>query len=294
MMPRAIQLRREDGFTLVEAIIAIVLLGIVSSMVAVFIRAPLQGYRDSRVRAELTDLADLALRRMARDLRLALPNSVRTSGTTIELLLTKTGGRYLTVDDASPSGTPLSFDDSAQRTFTVVGPLAGGRAAIVPGSDYLVINNQGTEASVAPANAYLLTGAQRNIAAITGVSEATPNLPTITLSDNPFAVQSPSMPSESARFQIVSGPVTYHCVPGASGNGTLYRHANYPITAAQGVPPAGGQSSPLISGVKSCIFDYKVDAGGRGGLVTLKLELQVPGDDAMIKLVHQIHVDNTP
>jgi MSHA biogenesis protein MshO len=297
---------RQTGFTLVEAIVAIVLLGIVGSMVAVFIRAPLQGYKESRARAELTELADLSLRRMARDLRMALPNSIRTNGspgTAIELLLTKSGGRYLRAEDNSPEGVPLSFDDAGQLAFSAVGPLPTGRAAIVPGSDMVVVNNQGTDASVAPANAYLLGGAQSNIAVIAGVNTApNANLPLITLRSNPFARQEPSMPSESARFQIVSGPVSYQCVPGEKGTGALYRQWNYAITAAQVVPAVANvradlsqpQSNPLITGVTSCSFDYQPDRSGRGGLVILQLVLQVPNEDAMIRLVHQVHVDNTP
>ncbi len=296
---------QQSGFTLVEAIVAIVLLGIVAGMVAVFIRAPLQGYKDSKVRAELTDLADLSLRRIARDLRLALPNSIRTNGvngTTIEFLLTKSGGRYLATEDASPTGIPLSFDDASQRSFTVLGSLAGGRAAIVEG-DMLVINNQSSDPDTAPANAYLLASANRNITTITKVTAPASDMPTLELFDNPFASQSPSMPSESARFQVVSGPVTYHCQPGANGTGTLHRQWNYAITETQAVPPvptarpaswSGAQSQPLIKGVETCSFDYQVDKSGRGGLVILKLELRVPDENAMIRLVHQVHVDNTP
>ena len=52
------------GFTLVEAIIVIVITGILAAIVAVFIRAPVDGYFDSVRRAELTDTADVALRRL--------------------------------------------------------------------------------------------------------------------------------------------------------------------------------------------------------------------------------------
>nr|MBP9219285.1 type II secretion system protein [Sterolibacterium sp.] len=46
------------GFTLIEMIVAIVLLGIISVMVATFIRSPVLGYVDTVRRAELTDTAD--------------------------------------------------------------------------------------------------------------------------------------------------------------------------------------------------------------------------------------------
>ena len=59
------------GFTLVEAIVTIVLTGILVATAAVFIRAPVQGYIDVARRADLTDTADYALRRIGRELRQA-------------------------------------------------------------------------------------------------------------------------------------------------------------------------------------------------------------------------------
>ena len=67
----------QRGFTLVEAIVVIVITGIIAAGVAVFIRAPVEGYVDSVARAELTDAADTALRRLSRDVNSALPNSLR-------------------------------------------------------------------------------------------------------------------------------------------------------------------------------------------------------------------------
>ena len=89
---------RSRGFTLIEMIVVIVLTSIIASAVAVFIKLPVEGYVATARRAEMTDIADTAIRRMGRDLRLALPNSVRVTdgGATIEILLTKTGGRYRT------------------------------------------------------------------------------------------------------------------------------------------------------------------------------------------------------
>ena len=69
--------KTQRGFTLVEMIVVIVITGIIAGVVAIFLRAPVQGYVDSARRAEMTDIADTALRRIGRDLRTAVPNSVR-------------------------------------------------------------------------------------------------------------------------------------------------------------------------------------------------------------------------
>src|SRR5690606_28790817 len=91
----AFEEKKVSGFTLVEAVIVIAISGIVAAVVAVFIRAPVESYLDLNTRAELTDIADTAVRRMARDVRLALPNSIRSPGAQcFEYLATSTGGRY--------------------------------------------------------------------------------------------------------------------------------------------------------------------------------------------------------
>ena len=71
---RAAMHARQAGFTLLEAVLVIVLTGVVAAMVAVFIRAPITAYVDQARRGELTDAADTALRRLSRELQRALPN----------------------------------------------------------------------------------------------------------------------------------------------------------------------------------------------------------------------------
>ena len=87
------------GFTLIEAIMVMVITGILAALVASF-ASPLKGYFDATARADLADVADTALRRMARELHAALPNSVRVSGSYIEFLPTTIGGRYRKEQDA--------------------------------------------------------------------------------------------------------------------------------------------------------------------------------------------------
>src|SRR5882762_9279670 len=70
-------LRSERGVTLIEMVIVISITAIIAGAVSVFISRPVEGYADAARRAEMSDIADTALRRMTRDVRTAVPNSIR-------------------------------------------------------------------------------------------------------------------------------------------------------------------------------------------------------------------------
>ena len=286
---------RQRGFTLIELIVVIVITAIVAGMVTVFIRAPVQSYLDVAARAELADAADLASRRITRDVRLALPNSVRVTpdGKYLELLLTKTGGRYLSEDDPNTiPGNVLAFDPLTPgnpNVFTIVGAAPSGVQTIVPG-DFIVVNNLGDQP---PVDAYDCSG-QCNRAQVASISGND-----VTLVKNPFVAQTPSMPSLSYRFQVVSTVVTYHCAPNANGTGTLTRYAGYVIEADQPVSTAaltGAPSAALMANqVAACAFSFDTLPNLQRGLVSVSLTLGAPGGNAgQITLLQQAQVNNSP
>ena len=286
---------RQRGFTLIELIVVIIITAIVAGMVTVFIRAPVQSYLDVAARAELADAADLASRRITRDVRLALPNSVRVTpdGKYLELLLTKTGGRYLSEDDPNTiPGNVLAFDPLTPgnpNVFTIVGAAPSGVQTIVPG-DFIVVNNLGAQP---PVDAYNCSG-QCNRAQVASISGTN-----VTLVKNRFVEQTPSMPSLSYRFQVVSTVVTYHCAPNANGTGTLTRYAGYVIEADQPVSTAaltGAPSAALMANqVAACDFSFDTLPNLQRGLVSVSLTLGAPGGNAgQITLLQQAQVNNSP
>jgi len=283
------------GFTLIEMVMVIVIMGVIAGMVAVFIRSPVQGYVDSVRRAELTDAADVALRRISRDVRLALPNSLRvlsTGGSNyIEFIMTSTGGRYRDPADGSTTGNFLSYSDATDVAFDVLGAMPSSPAMIV--GDYVVIYNLGEGYS--PANAYVTSDpcTSCNRAKITGISGSV-----VTLASNPFASQSPPLPSPSSRFQVVPGgirAVTYACSTTISAN--LKRYANYGFNAAQSAPadpPVSPATSSKLASGATCSVDYTSSATGRSGLLYISLTLADASSGESVTLFQEIHVDNSP
>jgi MSHA biogenesis protein MshO len=225
---------------------------------------------------------------------------VSDPGDHLELLQTRSGARYLSADDGVPDGLVLSFDKGS-NSFTAVG--MPNSFAQVRAGDYVVVYNLGQ--GFEPANAYALadTGVTRCPTTQTAgpaMSTQTINgqkLPTatITLAGNPFALQDTALQSPLQRFQVISGPVSFYCAAGPDGRPALWRAWNYPIAATQAVP-AAGERALVATGLTSCrdLFSYGAGAQ-RTGLVRIALELRGRADNpASIRLVHQVHVDNTP
>ena len=274
---------RPGGFTLLELVLVIAITGIVAAMVGVFIRQPIDAYVDQARRAELSDSADLALRRIARELARALPNSVRVdpSGTMLEFLPVAASGRYRAAPAADGSGDFLDFDDPADTRFDVLGTPID-----VAAGSQLVVYNLGLPG----ADAY--SGESRRALVTSGSALAA-------LSYASGGVQFPFR-SPGNRFQIVPGAVTYACLPGAGGTGQLRRYAGYPIQSSQPVDVsaaplatlAGRDAGLLADKVESCAFGFGAGPAARIGVVTLNLTLVAGGE--RLTLVHQVHVDGSP
>ena len=279
----------QRGFTLVEMIMVIVITGIIGGMVAMFIRAPMQGYVDSARRADMTDIADTAMRRMARDLRTALPNSVRISTvgviTYLEFIPIITGGRYRNdVSGGAVAGNPLKFGIPPVTSFDALVPFANLGIAV---GDAIVVYNLG----IPGATVYDGINSTTVTAVATG---ALPNESTITIAAKAFPLDS-CQPNpvtgavNGCRYHVIRTPVTYVCNPVA---GTLTRFSGYAIAPIQ--PTAGLPGGNLLaSNVSACTFTYDANVVAQSaGLVTLALTITEQGES--VSLYNAIHVNNVP
>ncbi|GIX22266.1 MAG: hypothetical protein KatS3mg121_1049 [Gammaproteobacteria bacterium] len=281
-------MKRAAGFTLIELLLVAVLVGVLAALGGLLVLKPVQAFGDQARRAALVDVADLALGRISRELRHALPNSVRvaTSGglVALEFLQTTAGGRYRARPESDGSGDPLApvLPDS----FDVLGDLAAapvpgpaGACGTPGGGDCLVIYNTGTGPG------HFSAYRRDNVASITAFAGGVMSL------DNgaPWSWPFPIPADQGQRFFVVRGPVSYVC---DSTAGTLRRYAGYAIADPQPLPPPGG-GALLADRVSGCAFSYQ-DGGpaARRGLVTLDLSLTDAGET--VRLVYQVHVLNMP
>jgi MSHA biogenesis protein MshO len=259
------------GFTLIEMIISIVITGIIVSMVAMFGRGQVNAYMDAGNRAELSDAADTTLRRIARELQAALPNSVRLSGNFLEFVPINDAGRYRAELNSTGGGNILDFSSSADTSFDVLGP-----PVTIQAGDQLVVFNLGQPGSD------VYEGSSRR-SATAGVG-----LNSITFA--PAGTQFP-LASPQNRFQIIGGPVIFECSV-ATGrlirrSGFAFGHAWPPDTAT-----LGGVAAVLADNVTNCAFNYVPAILQRNGLVVLRLTLTRNGES--VELLHQVDVQNTP
>jgi prepilin-type N-terminal cleavage/methylation domain-containing protein len=159
-MPRSL---RQSGFSLIEMVVAITVLGILSTSAAVFLRGPITSYFDAERRADLADAGALAMAKLTQDISRAVPDSA--------VVTSLGGGRYqlqFQLRPPAPAATPivglvtyecnptqrtlrrngiLLADDIFACPLPVRSPSNGGQAQVV--SLLLSFDNQGNRLNLA-------------------------------------------------------------------------------------------------------------------------------------------------
>ena len=293
-------LKLQRGFTLVELIMVIVLMGVIGGMVVVFMKSPIDAYFASARRAALMDTADTVVRRIARDIQRALPNSINTSGDNlcVEFIPTKTGGRYRADDTAAG----LSFTSARDENFNMLGSNTTFAAYPIPtdqriaSGDVIVVYNLGITGS----DAY----AHDNTASVNG----TPTMAAPSPAEETAIAVTSSQPASSPTFPLASGSNRFQVIPAnekvvayVCSGASLHRVAS---TTLVHICPATGSvtvssTDPKVAGNVDCSgtstsswFRYSGSDLMRNALVSMKLTVTDSGES--VTLQHEVHVSNTP
>ena len=272
----------QSGFSLVELIVVIVLIGIIGGVFAMQVLPAIRAYLVVGQRAALTSQADTALRRIVGDVRRAVPNSLRTSGSgCLELVPSSDGGRYRNDQDYNTSPPSGAFLDelTAKTTFDVLTPSS----RLPVNGDTIVIGNQNPAAVHGGSNVGIVASAA-----------ASPNLSMgtyrITLSGNGLRVPEGYT---GARFVVVprnEQTVAYVCDMNA---GTL-RRFTYPTMSVAPRCAASATSALVATGVTACNFTYSANQGATQESGFVQLQLTLTGKGESVPLTLGAHVDNVP
>lgn len=283
-------MKRTDGFTLVEMIVTIALVGIVGAILTLQIKPALQSYQSVARRASLVNQADTALRRMVTDVRSAVPNSLNMTptpaGICMEMVPTVAGGRYRVEPDTTRPDDSRAYDPGAtDKVFDVLTALPNAARG-----DIVVIGNQSTDD---------LYKSRSNMAPIKEISTPPAGIGVVRLAletSAPFSAR-----DDGARFVVVpqnEQVVGYLCaggngrLAGGDGRGTLLRTVRK--LTDPGNCPTAGAPAVVASKVADCGFVYRENEGATQQSGYLQLRLGLANGDESVSLTAGAHVENVP
>ena len=265
-------IQQQKGFTLLELIIVIVLLGIMSVSLGRLTSHTVFSYIDGKDRNRLSQSGKWMMERLSREIREALPQSVRTGSGSgfhcVEFMPIENSSTYF---DLPATGNVSSFTAAEYDLVASISSLV----AIMP---------------INPTSLYSGTGTLGTLSSVTATADPDQVLITLTSPTN-FSRRSPQ-----SRFFLLSGPVSF-CLNNA--NGQMLRHSGYGISTSQSFPPSGGSLIGQDFTADTTVFNYQPDTLSRSGLLQINLRAQNRGrslsaNQEAFDIFHEVHVRNVP
>ncbi|WP_417359625.1 prepilin-type N-terminal cleavage/methylation domain-containing protein [Gallaecimonas pentaromativorans] len=273
------------GFTLIELIAVIVLLGVIGLGGYGYLRFGTQLYTDTAGRAQTLSQGRFAVERLTRELRNAVPNSVRVSsgGNCLEFVPIVAAMRYLQAPLAPESASTIKArwlppDDSSPAS----GDSISWNSDFFGNQLWAIIN------PTQPGQLYAASDTDRRSQQLTGSAYDNQGFYLLTLAEaSRYAKDSPSH-----RLYLGASPVSF-CRQGSG----LYRYQFYGLSATQPTPGAGLAGGQLIAEQLADsgepLFRYDSATLTRNAVVHILLRFEaLSQDDLFFNL--EVHQPNVP
>jgi len=258
---------RQSGFTMIELIVTIVIIGILGVGISNFIGRSVQGMADTAERQQLASIGWIVSEKISRELRIALPNSVRTNASCIEFIPSVAGSDYLSVPILSSASSfeavPFPNYEAADVDNTL------DRVAVYPNTitGLYALGNPGI----------ISAGNVNQLSAGTTANAITVEL----AASHQFTTDSPAH-----RFYIVQDPVMY-----CFDSGFLYRYSEYDYNTS--LTTSGLANETVIGNqLASGTFTYTAGTLTRSGIVTISFDVQ--GNGATQSVDQEVQIRNVP
>ena len=269
--------RRNGAFTLIELVIVILLVSIVAISLGGLVTQSMRGYIDAKDRNRFSQSAKWVTERISREVREALPQSVRTG--------VNAGVHCVEFMNILNASTSLDLPANGPVTnFNAVGFdltfSAGMLVAIMP---------------INPGSVYAFAGTLGNVQTITPAGVPLGSQVTITLA--PAAIFSQRSPKD--RFYLLDSPVSF-CLN--NNNGEMRRYSNYAVNAAQPFSAPAGALDELMGenfSASGAVFTYLPGSLSRAGLLQMNFRMQsrsrnLAVNEEAFEVFHEVHVRNVP
>ncbi|MFV1982855.1 MAG: type II secretion system protein J [Thiohalomonadales bacterium] len=290
-------INHNNGFTLIELVIVIVLLGVIATISSKFFTNTIIGYNDADLRIELSHMGRIAIEKVTRELRNAMPRTIRVNNSCIEFIPVISSAHYQdqAVIYSSPAVASMPLSVSGQAVAVNQVDVFNLNFTPQVGTNYFLAvypvgpgsGNGDPYASNSPGS---LVAYQ---------SKSFVNPPTNTITRLTMNAAFLFFRHSPQRRLFIVAPAVSYCVTGTR----LERHSNYGFSITQSTPPAGTiqriAENIQLSDAGNSVIPFVFIPGTLVRNAVVKLDFRIRqidhlGNDNWIRLNHEVQIRNVP